>query len=51
VWAHLVPDVVKGAEESRRRNDPEKASNVHNAFGASGVLCAEHATGKNELHW
>lgn len=51
VRVNLVSYTVEGVKESRRRNDSKEAANVHNAVRTQGILCAKHASGKNELHW
>lgn len=47
--ARLVPEPSEGPEEPRRRDDPEEATDVHDADGASRILCPEHAAGEDEL--
>lgn len=47
----MVSNAFEGAQESRRRNDPEETSNVHHDIRTPRIFRTEHATGKNELHW
>lgn len=50
VRTDLVSESAAGPEGARRGDEPEEATDVHDAQRASRVLCAEHAAGAHELH-
>lgn len=51
VWFDLVSKFAARPKGSRRWNDAEEETNVHDAQWTPRVLCAEHAAWTDELHW